>query len=315
MRISRRQMIAGAAALASLPGMVAAQPRAYDLTPQEVAEGIWMIQGRHEVFTRENGGDIVNIALIATDAGAVVVDTGSTAAMGAAIRAFADQKLGGVAATYNTHHHPDHWFGNAAFADRPLLALPETARLCGQYAQDFAESLYAILGSWMSGTQGVPATEMVQAGSRDFGGRVLRLIPLAGHTTADLALLDEQTGTLIAGDLVFLDRAPSLPDANFATWAAALDDLQALAPTATLPGHGPFDREGRGIAQTRAYLAATRERLALAANLGLTPIETMAAGPVPEFAALGANPEEFLRSVIQRWSESETQALPLISGT
>lgn len=319
MRMSRRHLIATAAASVALPALtlphsVAAQARSYDLTPSEVAQGIWMIEGRREVFTRENGGDIVNIALIATDAGAVVVDTGSTATMGAAIRTFADQKLGGVAATINTHHHPDHWFGNAAFADAPLLALPETAQLCGQYEQDFAESLYAILGSWMSGTQGVPASDMVQAGSREFGGRSLRLIPLAGHTSADLALLDEQTGTLIAGDLVFLNRAPSLPDADFVTWLSALDTLSALSPSATLPGHGPFDRDGAGFAQTRTYLAATRDRLAMAADLGLTPIETMAAGPVPEFATLGANPEEFLRSVVRRWSDQEKLALPIIGG-
>lgn len=319
MPLSRRHLIATAAASMALPALslprsVAAQPRSYDLTPQEVAQGIWMIEGRREVFRRENGGDIVNIALIATDAGAVVVDTGSTAAMGAAIRAFADQKLGGIAATINTHHHPDHWFGNAAFADAPLLALPETAQLCAQYEQDFAESLYAILGSWMSGTQGIPATGTVQPGSQEFGGRSLRMIPLAGHTSADLALLDETTGTLLAGDLVFLDRAPSLPDADFATWLSALDALAALTPSATLPGHGPFDRDGAGFAQTRAYLTATRDRLAMAADLGLSPIEAMAAGPVPEFATLGANPEEFLRSVVRRWSDQEKLALPIIGG-
>ncbi|WJS86617.1 quinoprotein relay system zinc metallohydrolase 1 [Paracoccus sp. TOH] len=311
--LTRRGLLAGAAALV-LPLPTFAQARKYDLQPFEIADGVWMIEGRREVFTRENGGDIVNVALLATEAGALVFDSGSTAAMGAEIRAFADQRLGGLAATINTHHHPDHWFGNAPLADRPVLALAATAATCREYAQDYAETLYSILGSWISATKAVPATGSVEAGARAFGGRALRMIPLAGHTAADLAIMDEATGVLIAGDLVFLDRAPSLPDADFATWLAALDQLEGLGAAGVVPGHGPFHRAGEGIAQTRAYLRATRDRLAMAADLGLTAIEAMAAGPVPEFAGLGANPEEYLRSVVRRFGDHETGALPVVGG-
>ncbi len=312
---NRRQILAAAAAVAIVPAApLFAQPRSYGFTPVEVADGIWMIEGRREVFTRQNGGDIVNIALLASDQGAIVVDTGSTAQMGAEIRAFADQKLGGLAASVNTHHHPDHWFGNAAFADRPIHALPLTAKTCAENAQDFAESLYAILGSWMTGTTAHPAGTAAAPGILQIGGRSLRLIELSGHTAADLALLDEATGTLIAGDLVFLDRAPSLPDANFVHWLAALDQLQALGPAGIVPGHGPYHRDAAGFDQTRAYLTQTRARLDRAAELGLSRIEAMSAGPVPEFAALGANPEEYLRSVVRRWAEHETAALPVIGG-
>lgn len=311
--IARRSLLTGAAALL-LPRPVFAQPRRYGLQPFEIADGVWMIEGRREVFTRQNGGDIVNIALLATDQGALVIDSGSTAAMGAEIRAFAEQRLGGLAATINTHHHPDHWFGNAALAGAPVLALPATIATCAEFGQDYAEALYAILGTWISGTKPAPATGTVAAGAQQIAGRRLRLLPLSGHSSADLALLDEATGVLIAGDLVFLDRAPSLPDADFTAWLDALDQLQALAPQGVLPGHGRFHRAGEGIAQTRAYLRATRDRLQLAADLGLTPVEAMAAGPVPEFAGLGANPEEYLRSVVRRWGDHEMQALPVVGG-
>lgn len=310
--LTRRDVMGGLAASMAAPAF--AQSRRYGLTPSEVAHGIWMIEGRREVFTRQNGGDIVNIAMIATPRGAVVIDSGSTAGMGAEIRAFADQRLGGLVATLNTHQHPDHWFGNAALADRPLLALPQTAAACTEFAQDYAQSLYAILGPWMSGTRTVPATTPIEAGQIVLGGRRLRMLPLAGHTAADLAVLDEDSGVLIAGDLVFLDRAPSLPDADFASWLSALDRLQELAPAAVLPGHGAFHRRGEGFSQTRAYLTATRDRLDRAAAAGLTPVETMSAGPVPEFAGLGANPEEYLRSVVRRWADRERQALPVVGG-
>ncbi|MFT3689824.1 MBL fold metallo-hydrolase [Paenirhodobacter sp.] len=249
-----------------------------------------------------------------TGAGAVIVDTGSTAAMGAEIRAFAEQHLGGVAAVLNSHNHPDHWFGNAAFEDRPTLALPQTQALCARNAPDYAESLYAILGAWMTGTKAVPPAQPLTAGTMEFGGRALRLLPLAGHTPADLVLIDERTGTLIAADLLFLDRAPSFPDADAATWLAALDVLERLDISGTLPGHGPFHRSNAALVQTRAFLRATDARLRQAAEAGLSPVEAMAAGPVPEFATLGANPEEYIRTVAQRWGDYEIEALPVIGG-
>ena len=70
------------------------------------------------------------------------------------------------------------------------------------------------------------------------GGRRLRLIALAGHSAADLALLDEATGTLIAGDLVFHDRAPATPHAHLPTWRASLSALEAIPHKVLVPGHG-----------------------------------------------------------------------------
>lgn len=315
--LSRRAFFGAAAALAAPHLPVAAaqsQSRRPSAVPREVAAGLWMIEGETGGFARENGGAIVNIALLETRDGAVVIDTGSTAAMGAEIRAFADQRLGGVAQVLITHHHPDHWFGNSAFADRPILALPETAARCRRFAQDFAEALYAILGPAMAGTRAVFPTAEIGAGDLELGGRRLRLMALAGHTQADLALTDLGSGVLIAGDLVFLGRAPSLPDADIEAWLGALDHLGALGAEFVLPGHGAFHRGHQGIRETRDFLLAIRGRLALAAHSGLSPVEAMAAGPVPEYAGLGAQPGEYLRSVAQRWSGFEQEALPLVGG-
>lgn len=311
--LSRRALLGAAAALA-LPLPAVGQARRYGLAPREVAAGVWMIEGRREVFAAENGGAIVNVALIETGAGALVVDTGSSLMMGAEIRAFAEERLGGVAAVVNTHQHPDHWFGNAAFADRPILALGATTAACRANGQGYADSLYDILGGWMAGTDPTPPNREAAPGALAIGGRTLRLMAFSGHTAADLALLDETSGVLVAGDLLFLDRAPSLPDADFAAWLAALDALAAVEAAGALPGHGPFRRSNEALVQTRAYLVAARDRLDRAADLGLTPVEAMSAGPPPEFAALGANPEEYLRSVAMRWADHEIAALPLVGG-
>lgn len=315
--LTRRSLVAGAAAATALalPRAVAqAQPRGYDLLPQEVAAGLWMITGAPESFARSNGGAIVNIVLLASAEGAIIIDTGSTARMGAEIRTFADQRLGGVARVINTHHHPDHWFGNIAFADRPILALPATGDLCRRSAPDYAASLYALLGPWMAGTTPTPPDQRIETDTLQIGGRTLRLLALSGHSAADLVVQDVQTGVLIAGDLLFLDRAPSFPDADVALWLRALDRLAGLETSGVVPGHGPFHRSGAALAQTRQYLELTRDRLDQAAALGLSPVEAMAAGPAPAFRALGANPEEYIRTVAQRWADHERTALPVIGG-
>lgn len=314
--IRRRALLkAGLAGTASLtlPLAAVAAP-AYGLQPLEVAQGVWLIPGAQESFHRSNGGAIANTVLLGTKAGAIVIDTGSTALMGAEIRSFADQRLGGLAATMITHHHPDHWFGNAAFADRPILSLEATAGAAATNALGYSDALYALLGPWMSGTTPVPPNGIAQPGHQTIGGRALTLLPLKGHTQADLVVLDEPSGTLIAGDLLFLDRTPSLPDADIAAWQASLDSLATLHASGTIPGHGAHHSSCAAIAQTRAYLAATHERLTTAAELGLTPAEAIAAGPVPDFADLGANPEEYHRSVVQRWSDYEMRALERIDG-
>lgn len=315
MNPTRRQtLLMGAAALVLPVPSVAAVPE-YRLNPQEIADGVWLFQGAQESFGRGNGGAICNIVMLATPSGAVVVDTGGTLRHGTALRAFADQRLGGVAVAVNTHHHPDHWFGNQAFSDRPIYALPASQQAQAAGAQALAEGLYRILGSWMNGTAPLPADTVAGDGVLEIGGRKLTLMAMAGHTQGDLVLIDQQTGTLIAGDLLFLDRAPSFPDARIAEWRAALAILGGLEVAGTIPGHGAYRRDNAALVQTRAYLDGFEARMTAAAGQGLAPVEALVAGPMPEFSRLGANPEEYHRATVQRWRDYETGALPLIGGT
>lgn len=314
MRIGRRQALLGAAAATLLPIPARAAPE-YLLAPRQVADGLWLFEGAQDSITRGNGGAIGNVAMLETPEGAVVVDPGGTARHGAALRAFADQRLGGVAAVLNTHHHPDHWFGNQAFADRPIHALPGTIAAQAAGAQALADGLYRILGAWMQGTAPLPAQVAAGDGVLTLGGRGLSLMAMAGHSQADLALIDQTTGTLIAGDLLFLDRAPSFPDADIATWRGSLGRLSALQVTGTIPGHGPFHRDSSAAAQTLAYLDAFAARMDAAAALGLSPAEALAAGPMPAFASLAANPAEYRRATVQQWRQHEISALPVIGGS
>ena len=137
-------------------------------------------------------------------------------------------------------------------------------------------------------------------------------MPLQGHTEADLAILDVETGTLIAGDLAFLDRAPTTPDADIELWKESIGELESLNAAAIVPGHGPFDRTGESLRQTRAYLEWLDKTLREAADAGLDMVEVMEL-PLPDvYAALGAQPQEFHRSVSHLFPDIETEVLPLL---
>ena len=314
MTLSRRTVLASGLAATAAPRAWAAPRLAYALAPRRVADGLWMIEGSTEYFDFDNGGDIVNIAFAETGAGAVIFDTGPSRRYGEELRRVVTETVPrGIAAVVNSHQHPDHFLGNQVFADVPIHALDGTAAQIAQHGDAYADAMYRLLGDWMRGTEPVPPTNVLASTDLTIGGRSFAAVPMAGHTTADLVLLDRRTGVAMAGDLAFLDRAPTTPDADIPLWRDALDAIAALKPQAIVPGHGPFDPEGRSLTQTRAYLDWLDGALSDAAEEGLDMVETMQR-PLPErFAAMGAQPQEYERSVSHLFGDYEKAALPEVN--
>ncbi|MEM7425487.1 MAG: quinoprotein relay system zinc metallohydrolase 1 [Pseudomonadota bacterium] len=317
MKLSRRSALAGlgAALLAGPPKpALTATRKTYDLKPKQVGDGLWMIEGSTEYFSGKNGGAIVNCALLETDDGVLIVDTGPSLRYGSALNQIATQLSGrGVAACVNTHHHPDHFFGNQVFADRPIYALGETATLAKNEGDAFSDNMYRLLGDWMRGTEVIPPNARLESSVLTVGGRSLRVLPLSGHTGADLALIDIKTGALIAGDLVFHDRAPTTPHADLVKWRQSLDEIEAAEPASVLPGHGPIDSTGQAVRQTRNYLDWLESTLTGAANDGLDMVEIMELPLPEEYAKMGAMPEEFHRSVSHLYPAIERKVMPLVN--
>jgi quinoprotein relay system zinc metallohydrolase 1 len=307
-----RRLALGLTAGAVLAPRAMAQARlSYDLIPQQVGDGVWMIEGATEYFTQENGGAIVNVTLLKGDNGLIVIDSGPSLRYGEALARVARQiDLRGVTAVVNTHHHPDHFFGNQVFADKPIWALGETLSAAETEGPSFSDNMYRLLGDWMRGTEVIAPNRVLEGGLLQIDGRSLEALPLGGHTVADLALVDQASGTLIAGDLAFLDRAPTTPGADLARWQASLDALAQVGAAQVIPGHGAVDRAGRAIAQTREYLVWLDTTLRQAAREGRDMVEIMT-DPLPEaYAAMGAQPQEFERSVAHLFPGIERQELP-----
>jgi glyoxylase-like metal-dependent hydrolase (beta-lactamase superfamily II) len=86
----------------------------------------------------------------------------------------------------------------------------------------------------------VAPTLLVEGRQRiDLGGRELELTAHpAAHTDNDMSVLDSQTGTLLASDLLFVRRVPAL-DGSLRGWLKELQTLKAIPARRAVPGHGP----------------------------------------------------------------------------
>lgn len=283
----------------------------YRLAPRQIAPDTYVLEGSTEHFSRANGGNIVNTGFIVTEAGVVVIDSGPSLRYGQAllkaIQSVTDQP---VVQVLLTHHHPDHALGSQAFAGVPIGALAGTTQLLEEQGDGLAENMYRMVGDWMRGTQVRIPDQPVEAGVRTVGSHPLRLLAMTGHSGADLAVLDEKTGVLFAGDLLFYQRALTTPNTpGLAVWLKDLQQLEALPWKVLVPGHGPIAVDRAPFAQMVDYLGWLDGVLRDSAAQGLDMTEVIAT-PIPQrFAGVALGPYELIRSVSHLYPQYERAVL------
>ena len=229
------------------------------LPVDEIAPGIFVHLGVSELMTGANEGAIANVGFIIGADAVAVIDSGGSVREGkkllAAVRARTNKPIRYV---INTHGHPDHVFGNAAFVGEGTTFvghrnLPRALTARGPF---YIDAFRRLMGDdLLKDVRIIVPTLLIHDTSElDLGGRRLMLRACStAHSDSDLTVVDTQSGTMFAGDLVFLSHVPVL-DGSLRGWLKIMGDLGDTSVRRVVPGHGPVSDWPAALSDERRYL-------------------------------------------------------------
>lgn len=308
---SARCLLTALSLLAWVTAASAAASRISPLPVREVAPGVFVHFGRIALMNRDNDGAIANVGFVVGRDGVAVVDTGGSVDEGrrllAAIRAQTNKPVRYV---IDTHMHPDHVFGNAAFTGTgaEVVGHAHLPRAMATHGPHYLESFRDAMGAALiDEVKLVPPTVTVSGTLElDLGERRLLLTawPTA-HTDNDLTVFDDATKTLFAGDLLFVHHVPVI-DGSLTGWLKDLDALAAVSAARVVPGHGPLVTAWpQGLADERRYLDCLARELRDAIRRGIpmaTAVESVCASESDRWALF---PEYNIRNATAAYAELE----------
>ncbi|BDV32489.1 quinoprotein relay system zinc metallohydrolase 2 [Methylocystis iwaonis] len=264
------------ALLAMCLGVFCAPALARDAAPfelDEIAPGVYAHQGETSLMTRENFGGIANLGAIVGDDSVAVIDTGGSLVQGKAfLAALREKTQKPIRYVINTHAHPDHVFGNGAFAlpGVTFVGHKNLPRALAARGEHYLASFRQIMGDALDGVTIVAPTMLVSdLATLDLGGREIVLQAWkTAHSEADLTALDTKSGTLFAGDLLFLQHVPVV-DGSLLGFLDVADRLAGIKAERVVPGHGPEVAPWpKALDDERAYLTRLTADLRAAIKKG-----------------------------------------------
>jgi quinoprotein relay system zinc metallohydrolase 2 len=236
-----------------------AQTSQDDFAIEKVADGVYVHHGKHLDIDTGYQGDICNISFIVGGRGVAVIDTGGSLKVGAQLRE-AIRKVTSLPVLYvvNTHVHPDHIYGNAAFlTDKPVFIGHDKLANSMELRRDqYAKLNEKLLHEDAKGSELIKPTITVKDKLLlDIGDRKLELTahPLA-HTNTDVSVIDVNTATLFTGDLLFIERTPVV-EADIKGLIAEIEKFKVTPAKQVVPGHGPVTKDWvTALANAQRYL-------------------------------------------------------------
>jgi cyclase len=214
-----------------------------------ISDRVHVLLGPVQHANKLNQGYMINSTVLVGERGVILVDSGGSLDVGrhilAAVRRITDKPVKYVV---NTHHHGDHYLGNAAFDGATFISSEECRKLVQETGADWLRLMERDIGRALPGTRPLPATMTFPGGARVErmleGLRLVFWVPAGSHTAGDLMVYLPDDGVLIAGDVLVNRIVPTLQDGFVRNWIATLDQIQALGARRFIPGHGePMTRE------------------------------------------------------------------------
>lgn len=316
---ARADAVAGAW-LATRPGLTGGPPACRanaDLPALELAEvapGVHVRFGTSLPMEDTPDGRIANLGVIVGDQGVAVIDAGvsraEAQALYVAIRRLTDRP---VAHLVLTHMHPDHALGAPVMAEAGAIvwahaALPTALQARGEAYLALIARLYPPQ-DWVGTQVAMPDRLVADRARIDLGGRSLFLRAEApAHSEADLTVMDDATGTLFSGDLLFRDLTPVV-EGSLRGWLDWLAGDPARDARLIVPGHGPAARSWAAASdpQRRLLLAlAVQTRAAIAQGLALSQaVPAIAAALQPQRESWAGFAETMARDATVAYKELE----------
>jgi glyoxylase-like metal-dependent hydrolase (beta-lactamase superfamily II) len=236
------------------------------LNTRELAENVYALVGPLTNRDTENLGNNANFGVVITEDGVVLIDSGGSEKgarmIDAAIRRITDKP---VRVVINTGGQDHRWLGNGYFKAQGARIIASEAAVADQRARsrDQLIALANLIGvEGLAGTEPVYAEEIFSERTTLTLGNTRLDIRHVGHahTPGDSFVWLPEHKILFSGDIVYLDRMPSIgPQSAHRGWIDAFEVLAALEPEVVVGGHGDPANLAKAKADTYDYLVFLRQ--------------------------------------------------------
>ncbi len=169
-----------------------------------------------------------------------------------------------------THLHEDHCGNAGALANRDVPVLAPGPAIAEALVEPRLPLYRRLIWGRRPAFQAEPLPEIVETARH-----ALRVIPVPGHTTCDVAFLEEREGWLFTGDF-FLTAKPRLifKDEDLSVTLRSIENILRLPFRLILDAHeGPLQEGPALFRKKREYLLALKDRVNALRKQGLSDEE------------------------------------------
>jgi len=232
----------------------------------KIQDGIYVRPSHNGIIFVDE--DIANIGFIVGEKSIAVIDTGGSIHEGKRLICQI-KKVSDLPVRYviNTHVHPDHTLGNAAFNDPNITFIghKNLAHAMGVLSKTYLRRYNEKTGENVSDkTIILPKISVENELEIDLGNRILTLIATQrAHTNNDLMVHDQKTNTLWLSDLLFHKHIPVIgKSGSINGWLKVIEEIKNKSVKNVVPGHGPLmlDKVKASNDQSR-YLTLLRDEI------------------------------------------------------